>query len=143
MVDLTLASIPASLILAYIPHVAKGFFLVKTLKKYNNVMPREMVEDKRVHSTESGKTALRCLAAHQNGLEAFASFSAAVLAAKAAGLPTDVTDPICMGFLALRVVYNVLYMTNTNEATAGLRSLSWFGGMGATLTLMYKAAMGN
>lgn len=48
---------------------SQGKFLIDVLKRYDNVMPREMLHDEKVKSTDTGKMALRAAAAHQNGLE--------------------------------------------------------------------------
>ena len=63
----------------------------------------------------------RSLGAHQNGLEAFPLFAAAVLLAEFRGVPQQVVDGLALAFLGARVVYAACYLGNRPS----LRSLVW------------------
>jgi uncharacterized MAPEG superfamily protein len=64
---------------------------------------------------------MRSLAAHQNGLEAFPLFAAAVLLAEFRGVPQHVVDGLALAFVGIRVVYAICYIGNRPS----LRSLVW------------------
>jgi uncharacterized MAPEG superfamily protein len=63
----------------------------------------------------------RALGAHQNGLEAFPLFAAAVLLAELHGAPQHMTDGLALAFLGARVAYTVCYLGDRPS----LRSLIW------------------
>lgn len=74
----------------------------------------------------------RALAAHQNGIEAFPIFAAAVLIALYAKVDMATIEIESMLFVACRVVYLVLYWANI----ALIRSLVWAAGYIICLHLM-------
>jgi uncharacterized MAPEG superfamily protein len=82
---------------------------------------------------------IRCEGAQQNGFESLGFFATAVLAGNFAGLPTQTLNLLSGGYLASRVVYNLIYITNTTPATANLRSVTWLAGIGQIITLYIKA----
>jgi uncharacterized MAPEG superfamily protein len=63
----------------------------------------------------------RSLGAHQNGLEAFPLFAAAVLLAEFRGVPQHVVDGLALAFLGVRVAYAVCYLADRPT----MRSLVW------------------
>jgi uncharacterized MAPEG superfamily protein len=63
----------------------------------------------------------RALGAHQNGLEAFPLFAAAVLLAELHGAPQHMIDGLAVAFLGARVAYAVCYLGDRPT----LRSLIW------------------
>lgn len=63
----------------------------------------------------------RALGAHQNGLEAFPLFAAAVLLAELHGAPQHVIDGLALAFLGARIAYAVCYLGDRPS----LRSLIW------------------
>ena len=102
-------------------------FLAKARKGYDNRAPRD-------YSSKAG--APRAAAAHQNGWEALALFTAArwwwhgTAAERASRV-----DQLAMAFVAIRVVYMLMYLLNW----ASLRSLVWFGGMACVVALFFAA----
>jgi len=63
----------------------------------------------------------RALGAHQNGLEAFPLFAAAVLLAEMRGVPQHMTDGLALAFLGARIAYAVCYLGDRPT----LRSVIW------------------
>jgi uncharacterized MAPEG superfamily protein len=63
----------------------------------------------------------RALGAHQNGLEAFPLFAAAVLLAELHGAPQHMIDGLALAFLGARIAYAVCYLGDRPS----LRSLIW------------------
>ncbi|KAJ3279957.1 hypothetical protein HK104_001032 [Borealophlyctis nickersoniae] len=134
-------AIPASYLVAFIPHVVKGVIISSNVGKYNNVNPRTQLDAYKEKMTKAAhQKALRAAAAHQNGLEAFPLFAAAVIAGNVAGLPTATLNAYSGAFLAARFLYNLIYINNTSPAVAGLRTLVWASGVGACVSLLVQAA---
>lgn len=73
----------------------------------------------------------RALWAHQNGLEGFAFFAAAVLVAQLRAAPQHVVDGLAMAYVALRFGYAAAYLANL----ASLRSAIWSLGFAANVAL--------
>jgi uncharacterized MAPEG superfamily protein len=63
----------------------------------------------------------RALGAHQNGLEAFPLFAAAVLLAEMRGVPQHMIDGLALAFLGARNAYAVCYLGNRPT----MRSIIW------------------
>jgi uncharacterized MAPEG superfamily protein len=63
----------------------------------------------------------RALGAHQNGLEAFPLFAAAVLLAEMRGMPQHIIDGLALAFLGARVAYAVCYLGDRPT----MRSIIW------------------
>lgn len=74
--------------------------------------------------------------AHQNGMEAFPLFAAAVLLAEFRGAPQAWIDALALGFIVLRLIYGALYITDR----AGLRSVVWALGFLCCVGLFVIAA---
>ena len=84
---------------------------------------------------EARRLARRAQAAHQNGWEALALFTAALVVAWHNGANVHRVDQLAMAFVAIRVVYMLMYLLNW----ASLRSLVWFGGMACVVALFFAA----
>ena len=63
----------------------------------------------------------RALAAHQNGIETFPFFAAAVLLAEFRAAPQNLIDELAMLFLIVRIAYVLTYIGNRPR----LRSILW------------------
>jgi uncharacterized MAPEG superfamily protein len=63
----------------------------------------------------------RALGAHQNGLEAFPLFAAAVLLAEMHGAPQHMIDGLALAFLGARIAYAVCYLGDRPT----MRSIIW------------------
>jgi len=75
----------------------------------------------------------RALGAHNNGIEAFPLFAAAVLLAEMRHAPQGLIDGLAMGFLALRVAYVAAYLGDKPS----LRSLLWAIGLIVSLAIFF------
>jgi uncharacterized MAPEG superfamily protein len=54
----------------------------------------------------------RALGAHQNGIETFPFFAAAVLLAEFRAAPQQLIDMLAVGFVALRLLFVAVYLAN-------------------------------
>ena len=63
----------------------------------------------------------RALGAHQNGLEGFAFFAAAVVIAQMRAAPQHIVDGLALAYVALRFAYAAAYLADA----APLRSAIW------------------
>jgi uncharacterized MAPEG superfamily protein len=115
------------LIAALLPIFAVG--LAKAQSGFDNKAPREWL------GRLTGWRA-RAHAAHLNSFEAFAPFAAAVIIAHLAHAPQGRIDWLAMGFVAARIAYIGLYITDL----AGLRSIAWTVAMGCVIGLFVVAA---
>jgi uncharacterized MAPEG superfamily protein len=78
----------------------------------------------------------RAHAAQQNSWEALAVYTAALVAAVAAGVDYATISTLAGVFLVARIAYLACYLADL----ATLRSLVWLAGFGACLTLIVQAA---
>ena len=72
----------------------------------------------------------RALGAHQNGLEGFAFFVAAVVIAQLRDAPQHLVDSLAIGYVALRFAYAAAYLAGAGK----LRSAIW--GLGFLLNVL-------
>ena len=101
----------------------------KASKDFDNAKPREFMD----HLAGARK---RAYWAVQNGYETFPLFVAAVLLAERAAVAQSMVDMLAMGFVACRLVYGVMYVTDK----ATLRSLVWMAAMACVVALFVFAA---
>ena len=83
-------------------------------REFNNAYPRDP-------SFYTKGSRARALGAHQNGLEAFPLFAAAVLLAEIHGVPQHMIDGLALAFLGARIAYAVCYLGDRPT----LRSIIW------------------
>lgn len=81
----------------------------------------------------------RANAAQANSFEAFPLFAAGVVIAVLQHVPVATIDLLAMGFIAARVVYIGLYVSDR----ASLRSLAWVVGFACCVGLFLVAATGT
>ena len=112
------------LIAALMPLAAVA--IAKVSKNYDNNHPRDWILTR-----EGAKK--RAYHAHLNCFEAFPFFAAAVIVAHLARAPQNIIDYLAIAFIALRVAYIWLYVSDR----ATLRSLTWMGGMGICVALFF------
>ena len=101
----------------------------KASKGYDNHAPRAYLA-----KLEGWRA--RAAAAQQNGWEALALFTAALAAAWHAGADAHRVDQLAIAFVAIRVVYSLMYLLNW----AALRSLVWFAGIACIVALFVTSA---
>jgi len=68
-----------------------------------------------------------------------ALFASGVVAANLAGLPASTLNKLCGGYLASRIAYNWIYITNTSQTAANIRSVVFLTGIGHIFALFIKA----
>lgn len=133
----SLYTIPAAWVLAIVPH-----FYAASLGKFDNRTPRaytkEIADDKSL-SPETRATIIRAEGAQQNGFENIGLFAAAVVAGNIAGLENRTLNLLSGGYLVSRIVYNFVYIGNTTEQAATLRSGVFLSGIGIIFTLFVKS----
>jgi len=116
------------LIACLLPYVFTG--LAKfTGRRYNNYRPRDFLEQldgwrKRAHWVQL------------NSFEALPPFIAAVLIAQQQGGPQDCIDQLAVGFIVLRGLYGVFYLSDK----AILRTLSWTLSVACVVAIFISAA---
>ncbi len=105
------------LLAAILPYLAVG--VAKTLSPYDNRSPR-------APGTYQG-VALRAHSAHQNSLEAFPLFAAAVIVGSggAATVSICLLDILAVVWIALRLIYIGVYIADL----ATLRSIVWIAAL--------------
>ena len=78
----------------------------------------------------------RALWAHQNGLEGFAFFAAAVIIAQMRGASQPLVDGLAFAYLGLRLAYVALYLAGKSS----LRSLTWALALAVNIAILLSAA---
>ena len=89
-------------------------------------------EDPRAWLARQSGSRARANAAQANSFEALPLFIAAVFTAQQLQVQQDLIDGLSAGFVLLRVVYIVLYVTNRAVA----RTLVWSAGLAVSFALM-------
>lgn len=82
---------------------------------------------------------MRAEAAVSNGIENFGPFCAALAAGNAARLDPSLLNGLSLGYLATRILYNVVYINNETLSLAMVRATSYVGGLGMLFTMFIKA----
>ncbi|KAI8936339.1 hypothetical protein NX059_006753 [Plenodomus lindquistii] len=82
----------------------------------------------------------RLEACHYNGMENFPIFAAAVILGNMAGLQENELTRFAVSFLAVRVAYTVVYISNTTKALSACRSLLWMTGVSLCMRTLVRAA---
>jgi uncharacterized MAPEG superfamily protein len=108
-------------ILIYVPRVIVARDQARQPEGFDNRNPR----DQQARLTGAGK---RAHAAHQNALEGFAPFAAAVFTAHLTGADPRWSSILAVTYVAARVVYIGVYLADK----APLRSAVWMIGFLAT-----------
>ena|SRR5579871_4984734 len=80
--------------------------------------------------------AARALGAHQNGIEAFPFFAAAVLLAEFRACPQNLINELALLFLIVRVAYVFTYIGNRPT----LRSILWSIGFAINIAIFFMPA---
>jgi uncharacterized MAPEG superfamily protein len=114
----------AALVLIFVPRMFVAAAQAKQPEGYDNRNPR---------AQQAKLTGLgaRAQAAHQNSLEGFAPFAAAVIIAHLAGADPAWSSILACGYVVSRVAYLALYLGDVPAA----RSLVWIIGTGFVIGL--------
>jgi len=97
--------------------------------RYDNNRPRDWL-------LGQGGWRQRANWAHQNSLEAFPPFAAAVIIAHQLDAGQTAVNALAVAFVLLRMGYGAAYITDR----ANLRSLLWLGAMACVIALFVVAA---
>ncbi|RXW22099.1 hypothetical protein EST38_g3764 [Candolleomyces aberdarensis] len=139
---LSLYSIPAAWLLAYIPQVIK-VNLLKQVGGYNNLEPRQNIaklgSKPGVEDKLKAKIA-RVEGTHNNGLESFPLFAISVLVANHAGLAQSSINKTAALYLASRVLYSYIYIQQSRQWHSSTRTLVWLVGVGSSISLLIRGA---
>jgi uncharacterized MAPEG superfamily protein len=116
---------------ALLPYAATYYFKFAGggIRTYDNSAPRAAVE-----SLPPARR--RAYWAQLNGFEAFPPFAAAVVVAHLAAVPQLWIDMLAATFVALRVIYTLLYIHDRPTA----RSLAWAAAFSCVVALFVAAA---
>jgi uncharacterized MAPEG superfamily protein len=101
-------------------------------RRFDNAKPRDpaFYED---------PISARALGAHQNGIEAFPFFAAAVLLAQFRQAPQHYIDELAVLFLIVRIAYVFTYLGNRPT----LRSILWSLGFAINIAIFFLPAIRN
>jgi len=95
-------------------------------RQYNNAEPRDP-------AFYQDAIRARALGAHQNGIEAFPFFAAAVLLAEFRSAPQNLINELAVLFLIVRIAYVLTYIGNRPR----LRSILWNLGFIINVTIFF------
>jgi uncharacterized MAPEG superfamily protein len=101
-------------------------------RRFDNARPRDP-------NFYDGPIAARALGAHQNGIEAFPFFAAAVLLAEFRVSPQRLIDELAILFLIVRIAYVFTYLGNRPT----LRSILWSIGFAINIAIFFMPALRN
>jgi uncharacterized MAPEG superfamily protein len=125
------AALLIAFVLIYAPRVVVAREMAKQAGGYDN-------HDIRGQQTQLTGLGKRALGAHNNGFEAFAPFAAGVLAAVQRGVAVNLVADLAIAFIALRVIYIVMYLSDR----ASLRTPIWALSVTCSAVLMALAIRG-
>ncbi|KAH8594401.1 hypothetical protein B0O99DRAFT_513659 [Bisporella sp. PMI_857] len=134
-------AVPVAWALAMAPH---AYAMNAAPKTFDIRSPRSYEDDLKKDQTIDQATRnkiIRADAASKNGFENLAFFATGVLAGNLAGLPPSTLNALSAGYLASRIIYNLIYINNTTEGLANARSVVWLAGVGQIFALFIKAGM--
>jgi uncharacterized MAPEG superfamily protein len=99
-------------------------------RRYDNSRPRDpaFYED---------PIAARSLGAHQNGIEAFPFFAAAILLAEFRACPQRLVDELAVLFVIVRIAYVFTYLGDRPT----LRSILWSLGFAINIAIFFMPAL--
>ena len=81
----------------------------------------------------------RALWAHQNGIEGFAFFAAAVVIAQMRMAPQGIVDGLAVGYVALRFAYGAAYLAGAGKLRSAVWALAFF----ANIALLLSPLLGR
>ena len=102
------------------------------LRRFDNAKPRDP-------AFYDDPIRARALGAHQNGIEAFPFFAAAVLLAEFRLAPQHHIDELAVLFLIVRIAYVFTYLGNRPT----LRSILWSLGFAINIAIFFLPAIRN
>ncbi|KDQ54405.1 hypothetical protein JAAARDRAFT_196743 [Jaapia argillacea MUCL 33604] len=135
---LSLYSILGVLLTGFYP-IVRRTVLLKSKTGFNNVQPRGNVHRLREKYPDIAAQAERMEGANANGNEILSLWVGAILAANYAGLPNETLNLFSLAFIAMRMLYNYIYMKQTTQAQGDLRGAVWTVGTIIPAVLIVKS----
>ncbi|KZP26919.1 hypothetical protein FIBSPDRAFT_854269 [Athelia psychrophila] len=139
---LSLYSIPVVWLTAFIPAAFRNV-TIGVNAGYNNVAPRgnaaRLAASAKVSKDIAAKVA-RMDGAHHNGIEQLPIWFAAVIVANYVGLEHETINKASLYYIAVRTLFNIVYIKQTTRAHSAVRSLLFFAGLAAPMYLLISAA---
>lgn len=145
--NLSILAIPAYFGLAVVPHAYAIFVATRGGKRqWDNANSKgqqhKQTLKEKLSPEELGRFE-RAEAAHANGMENLPVFATAVILGNLAKLEQGGwggLNAFAGSFLALRVLYNVVYINNTSREVSAVRSLIWAATVGLCMRVIIKSA---
>ena len=122
----------ASVMLYLLTIVPAKWISVEGAGRYDNARPRDP-------GIYDGGIRERALGAHQNGIEAFPFFAAAVLLAEFRGAPQNLINELSVLFVIVRAAYVLTYIGDRPS----LRSILWTIGFLMTVAIFFLPLLRN
>ena len=136
-------TIPAVWLLSILPHFYAIILYSRSAHKhFDNCHPRSLtskLEGDQSIDKATKQRIIRAEGAQQNGFENLAFFAAAVTAGNAAGLAPQTMNILSGAYLAIRTVYNLVYINGDTQPLGGLRSTVYTAGVGLVCTIFVMA----
>lgn len=141
--NLSFYTVPLAWVLSIIPHAyAIAVHDGVSSKKFDITQPRSLTASLDSNQTVDKATKdkiVRAEGAQQNGFENVGLFAAAVVAGNVAHVEPTLLNALAYGYLASRVVYNVIYINNTSWAMGQTRTAVFLSGIGCCFALFITA----
>ena len=80
----------------------------------------------------------RALGAHQNGIEGFAFFAAAVIIAQMRMAPQWIVDGLAVGYVALRFAYAAAYLAGAGKLRSAIWALAFLANIALLLSPLFS-----
>jgi uncharacterized MAPEG superfamily protein len=141
--NLSIFAIPAFWIITMIPH-NDAIALIKSSSngRWDNTSPRSSLWDSKLQTTvptEIYQRYERAEAAHKNGFENLPIFVGAILAGNIAKLDPWLLNIFAGIYLAMRVLYTMVYIHVRKGPASLFRTLIWFTSTMACMGVFVKA----
>jgi uncharacterized MAPEG superfamily protein len=143
--NLSILSIPAFYVLAYVPHVyAASLAGGGNPSRMDQRSPHSTLHKENLKAyldVESYARYERAEAASANAYENIPLFTAAVLAGNFANLPKTKMDRFALAFLAIRAAHSVAYINTTTQRWTWVRSVLWATTLALSFGVLYDSAV--
>ncbi|KAF7506123.1 hypothetical protein GJ744_012187 [Endocarpon pusillum] len=131
--NISLYTFPFAWAICLAPHVYAGQLYEKaSSRQFDNREPRSftkmVMENQSIDSATKGRI-IRAEGAQQNGFENIGFFAAAV-AGNLASLDTTWLNTLSVSYVISRILYNLIYINNTNAGLAATRTVTFISGTG-------------
>ncbi|KAK6579664.1 hypothetical protein PZA11_007900 [Diplocarpon coronariae] len=136
--NVSLYTIPAAWLVAFLPHAYAASLSTKFDHKSPRTYVGRLAEDQTIDQATRDRI-VRSEGAQSNGFENLGLFAAAVVAGNVARLPAQTLNTLAGGYVASRILYNYLYITNTSDTAANTRSIVFVSGVGLVWTLFIRS----